>query len=100
MNSFEIVIEPKAFNDIQNGIDYYDEKVAGLGTSFLNTLQNSISSLKENPFFQKRYSDVRCLPVKRFPYMIHFTVDEIHNVVNIRAVLHTSLNPDEYWILE
>jgi hypothetical protein len=97
---FEIIIDPKANTEIQNAIDYYDEKVAGLGKKFLNQIQNSLATLEINPFFQKRYSEVRCLPVKGFPYMIHFTVDETTRIIKIRAVLHTSLNPDEYWILE
>ena len=47
---------------------------------FLNSVNNSFSVLKDNPLYQIRYDDVRCLPIKKFPYMAHFTVDEIQQI--------------------
>ncbi len=100
MKKFEVVLEPDAVLDIQDAIDYYDTKVSGLGAKFLNEIESCIQTLQKNPFFQIRYEMVRCLPVSRFPFMLHYTVDEQLQIVNIRAVIHTSLNPDEYWLLE
>jgi len=47
-----------------------------------------------HPFYQVRYKNVRCLPMKKYPYMIHLTVDEKERIVTIRAVIHTSQNTD------
>ena len=49
------------------------------------------------PFFGIRYDQVRCLKIKRFPYLIHYQVDEATNLVTVVGVLHTSLDPDKYW---
>jgi hypothetical protein len=39
---------------------------------------------------------VHCLPVKKFPYMVHFTIDEVQQVVTVRAVFHTALDPKKW----
>ncbi len=93
---YNINIEPQAFKDVQNAINYYDEQQFGLGEMFEASLNTHLVSLETNPFFQIRYDDVRCLPVKEYPYMIHFTINEPDQTVIIRAVFHTSLNPKKW----
>lgn len=94
--AFKIKVEPEALEDIQQGIDWYNEKQAGLGRKFLTEVKSCFKSLKINPFFQIRYDDVHCLPLKKYPYMLHFTVDEVDKLVVIRAVFNTHLNPDNW----
>ncbi len=93
---YQILIEPDALQDIQNAIDYYDEELAGLGKKFEQALNKLFISLERSPFYAIRYSEVHCLPLKKFPFMIHFTVDEINLQVVIRAVLHTALSPGKW----
>ncbi|MFP4096393.1 MAG: type II toxin-antitoxin system RelE/ParE family toxin [Cyclobacteriaceae bacterium] len=94
--AFKIKVEPEALDDIQQSIDWYNEKQAGLGRKFLAEVKSCFKSLKVNPFFQVRYDEVRCLPLKKFPFMIHFTVHEADKVVVIRAVFNTYLYPDKW----
>ena len=94
--TFNIVIEPVALLDIQQAIDYYDDQQIGLGKKFEAAVNKHLVALEKNPFFQIRYDDIRCLPVKKYPYMIHFTIDEANKMVNIRAVFDTSLNPNKW----
>ena len=93
---FTIVIEPDALTDIQQAIDFYDDQQIGLGAKFEAAINRHFSSLKDYPFFQVRYDDVHCLPVKKYPYMIHFTIDSRDQIISVRAVLHTSRNPDNW----
>jgi hypothetical protein len=90
---FVVVIDPLAIRDIQETINYYDEQSNGLGKRFESVLNSHFSTLKKNPLLRIRYDKVRCLTLKKFPFMVHFTVDENQKVVTIRAVFHTSLNP-------
>jgi hypothetical protein len=92
--AYRIKAEPEALDDIQQAIDWYNEQQSGLGRTFLAEVQTAISSLKVNPFFQVRYDNVRCLPLKKYPFMVHFTVHEPEKLVIIRAVFHTHLDPD------
>ena len=94
--AFTLVIDPRAILDVQKAIDYYDEQQAGLGEKFENALNKHLLILEKNPFFRIRYDDVRCLPVKKFPYMVHFTVNEDEQTVTIWAVFHTSLDPKKW----
>ena len=94
--AFTLVIDPRAILDVQNAIDYYDEQQAGLGERFEATLNKLLLTLEKNPLFRIRYDDVRCLPVNKFPYMVHFTVDEINSLVTVRAVFHSSRDPKNW----
>ena len=90
---FKIEIEPEAHQDIQEGIDWYNEQQAGLGRSFHAEVKTTFKKLKSNPFFQVRYDEVRCLPLKKFPYMLHFTISEQDKLVVVRAVFNTARDP-------
>jgi len=89
-------IEPRALEEIQQAIDYYDEQQPGLGLKFLTALEKEFSILIDKPKFQIRYATVRCLKIKRYPFMVHFSIE--NEIVRVHAVLHTSLNPKNYWI--
>lgn len=91
-----ILTETDAILDIQEIIDYYDEQQTGLGEKFESTLNKHLLILQKNPFFQIRYDDVRCIPLKKFPFMVHFTIHEADKLVIIRAVFHASRNPENW----
>lgn len=87
---FTIRIEPETGEDIQEGIDWYNEQQTGLGKEFHTAVKVHFNKLQTNPFYQIRYGNVRCLPLKKYPFMIHFTIDEESKVVVVHAVLNTS----------
>ena len=94
--AYTLIIDPIAIQDIQKAIDYYDEQQPGLGKRFEAALNKHLITLEKNPFFRIRYDNVHGLPLKKFPYMVHFTIDEDQQVVIVRAVFHTALNPKEW----
>jgi hypothetical protein len=96
MNPYKIKIETFAKQDIQDGIRWYNSKKIGLGKEFHQEVKDHFEILKGIKFFQIRYDEVRCLPLKRFPYMIHFSVFEEKKPIIIRAVFNTNRNP-EIW---
>ena len=98
MKKYNIRILPRGLNDIKNASQYYEEQKTGLGQKFNIEVKNAVEIIKVYPFFQFRYDDVRCLSLSRFPYMLHYSVNEKNNTVYIHAVIHTSLNPEENWI--
>ena len=93
---FKIKIELEAHLDIQKGIEWYSQHQKKLGEKFYLAVISRIDTLAVNPHFEIRYDQIRCLPIKKFPFMIHFTVDESKNLVVIRAVFHTSLDPENW----
>jgi toxin ParE1/3/4 len=95
---YPIKINKRALNDIQKALNHYDKIDTSIGDKFQKNLDKTIVAITSNPFFQIRYSDVRCLLFTKFPYMIHFQVNEKKNIVIIRAVTNTSKNPKTNWI--
>jgi len=94
--TFKIKTEPEAYDDIQDGIDWYNNQNPGLGRKFHSEVKAHIKKLKTNPFFQVRYDDVHCLPLKKFPHMIHFTINETDKIVTIKAVFGTKEDPQKW----
>jgi plasmid stabilization system protein ParE len=99
MISFKIRIEERALNDIQQGFDYYEEIQVGLGVQFNNAVFHAFDVLVRNPYYQVRYDKFRCLLVKRFPYMIHYEVNETNQVIDVFAVINTNLDPKANWLV-
>jgi toxin ParE1/3/4 len=93
---FTISIDQRALHDIQEAINYYDNLQVGLGRKFERALNKYFLALEKNPFFRVRYDQVRCLPIKKFPYMVYFTVVEDEKMVIIHAVFHTSLDMQKW----
>lgn len=52
--AFKIRIEPEAHEDIQEGIQWYNEQKPGLGKKFHTQVKSYFNKLKTNPFFQIR----------------------------------------------
>ncbi len=90
-----IVVEPRALADIQQAIDYYDEQQIGLGNKFATTLEKYFNTISKNPCYQIRYNNVRCLPLKKFPFMIHYCMEEKIRTVFVVSVFHTSKKHNE-----
>ena len=90
---YKIVVDPKAIIDIQSAMNYYEKQQSGLGEKFLKVINKHFQALENKPFYRIRYDNVRCLPLKKFPYMVHFTISEEKQLVIIRAIFHTSRNP-------
>lgn len=68
---------------------------SGLGVKFILEYENYLNTLKNIPYFQQRYQSIRILPLKKFPYSIHFSVDELQKIVNIHAIICDYQNPDD-----
>lgn len=93
---FEVVIEPRALLDIQDAIDYYESRQSDLGDYFYQVVNEHIETLTKSPFFQIRYKDYHGIPIKKFPFIIFYFIDEKLKTIYILSVFNTSLNPSKY----
>ncbi len=91
---FRVRVLPLAKADIQESIKWYNHRQEGLGRRFHGEVKQVLEHLASNPFFENRYEDVRCVTLRRFPFMVHFSVDQSRNEVIVHAVFHTSLNTE------
>jgi plasmid stabilization system protein ParE len=94
MKNYTIQINQDALQDIRDTVDWYNFKTLGLGDEFKRQAISKINSLKKNPsIYTIRYADVRCLLIKNYPFLVHFTIDETNSLVKVFAIFHTSRNP-------
>ncbi len=98
MGNYTIIADPRVKDDLKDAKEYLNSKRKEYGTKFLKEYEQTLRSLQQNPFFQVRYKDIHCLPLKEFNYMIHFKVDDTEKTVHIFAVLTTYVNPDKNWL--
>lgn len=65
---------------------------AELGSRFQKQVKQQINSLKTKAeYYSVRYSDVRCMIIKKFPFLVHYIIED--STVRIFAVIHASRNP-------
>ncbi len=95
--AYKLKIEPLVFIDIQETIDWYNQQQKGLGRRFHAALNKQFQLLKKHPHsFAIRYHQVHCIVVDRFPFMVHYRINEQDMDVIITAVISTDRDP-ELW---
>ena len=88
MKSFTVTFSPVAIAEIEDTIDYYEKHQTGLGKRFATQLQVTLNAVRRNPFFASvRYDDIRCAAIRKFPYLVHYHINEDELSVTIIAVL-------------
>ena len=99
MKSYQIVFEPEALEEIEIAFSYYDEIYGNLSQKFAVALNETLAQIKQNPFYQVRYNSIiRLLKIKKFPYTIHYTINELYDEIHILALIHTASDPDKSWL--
>ena len=94
MPEYKIRIHSDAIDDLQKATKWYEDQVDGLGSRFEKQVVKQINKLKTTAgIYTIRYYKVRCVVIEKFPFMIHFTIDDNHQYVDILALFHTSRNP-------
>lgn len=91
---FRIIILTRAKLEADEAAEFYQSKRKGLGKIFYKEFRNAVETLKINPFFEEKYSGIRVLPLQKFPYCIHFSVDEENKKVLIHALTCDYQNPE------
>jgi plasmid stabilization system protein ParE len=81
-----------AKDDIQQIVDYYEEKAPFVVDKFLEQLYIELEHIQQNPkLFQVKYKNTRVSYLKNFPFGIHYILDETK--IEILGVFHTERNP-------
>jgi len=91
---FYVEYNPDFFDDLVQSVDWYNNQSAGLGDKFFKSVEKQTSELSIYALcFSVRYSDIRCMQIEKFPYLVHYRVNEQTKTVRVEAMFHTSRNP-------
>ncbi len=84
-----------ALQDVKDAKIWYKEQQSGLDIQFAYSIKSTILFVKRNPFaFAVRYRNIRVAFPKKFPYGIHFYIDENNEQIVIVAIIHNKRNPN------
>jgi hypothetical protein len=91
---YTVEYNPDFFNDIVEAVDWYNEKQAGLGDRLFKIIKQQTAKLSTSALHcAVKYDDIRCLGVEKYPYLIHYRVNEQTRTVKVEALFHTSRDP-------
>ena len=95
--SYKIVVTPKAVQQIDDAIDYYKNKVSvKIARLFIEDYKITFKEILTTRYFKLFFEGFRGKPMKKFPFIIFYTVDETKKVIIIKALFHTAQHPDKY----
>lgn len=89
-----ISILPSAQEDLAAGFEFYEEKEAGLGAYFLESLFSDIDSLRLYAGIHRKVFGLQRMLSNRFPYAIYYVMEG--DLTEVKAVLDCRRNP--VWI--
>lgn len=99
MKKFKIVLYEDAITDFNKALEYYRNITPAVTKKFYNAVNSTFNDLKKNPFYQIRYDNFRLKPVKKFPYLLHFIVDENIKTVFVYGIRNSHQLPDTTYFL-
>ncbi len=87
--AYNIIIKPKAEEDWDNAVCFFNAKKYGLGFEVFAEIDDFLEILKANPLhYQKRFSEIRVIFTKKFHYGIFYTLEEttifVHAILNAK----------------
>ena len=90
----KIIFSSVAEKEIRESFQWYEIQTVGLGKKFIEVVDKTISFILFNPKgFPKKYAQYREVAITKFPYLIIYEFDEIHETIFIFHVFHTKRNP-------
>lgn len=91
---YKIITTTNARIDIQEAINWEDDRKIGLGEKFFGVLDKKLNDLSITPAMGSiRYLNVRITFTPTFDYNIHYTIDIDEQAVYILRVLHSARKP-------
>ena len=87
-----LVVLPEAEADLADAYTWYEERLPGLGSAFLLSVEAVIHSISRNPqLYSLVHKNVRRALVRRFPYAVFYIVEESH--IAVLAIFHAKRHP-------
>lgn len=85
----------RAENELLNSCDWYEEQKKGLARRFLKELDTRFKLITKNPklYQTQGNGNIRCAPLKKFPFLIIYWHDESLKTVFVVSIFHTSREP-------
>lgn len=96
--SYKTVLTKRAKEDIHRAAIHYQNIQPELGKAFIHETRLIGAFLRKHPFaFQERNNPpVRCVPLRKFPFMMHYLPLLEKKQVVVLALLHSHDDPEKW----
>lgn len=92
---FELLLSDESRLDIFEAFIWYEEQREGLGRDFELCLEAGLNKIQQDPLsFQTRYEMIRVHFIDRFPYGIHYLVE--NTSIKVFGIFHMHKNPSDW----
>jgi toxin ParE1/3/4 len=93
-----MVLAPAAQAELDAAVDWYEERVDGLGLKFMLLVDEALQEIQDSPGKFPRWEHdarFRKFVMQRFPYAIFYR--EVAQRIDVMAVAHGAREP-RYWL--
>lgn len=86
---YSINLTPTAIADIQDGLEFYNSRAANLGFRFADEVNAALQDIATMPnAYGYRYKNVRGKQVRKFPYLIFFTINDTNFFIEVLRIFN------------
>ncbi|WP_162056139.1 type II toxin-antitoxin system RelE/ParE family toxin [Pontibacter pamirensis] len=84
--------------EVRDAYAWYETQQPGLGDRFLDMVDHYLTLIGSNPHqYPGRYgNELHVAPMKTFPYLVVYWVDEGQETVFVTSIFHTSRKPKKF----
>ena len=95
--TYKIVVTPDTIQNIDDAVAYYKKETSKkVARDFIDDYKNTFKNILKVKYFQVYFQNFRGKPMKKFPYILFYTIDDELKIITIKGVFHTSQNPNKY----
>ncbi len=91
---YTLIVKAEAIQDMAEAFNWYENKRTGLGTEFLDEVDEYYARITQNPEHYQSHRNQRIAVMQRFPYKIIYEVEQEDCIV-VYAVYHEKRNPEK-----
>lgn len=92
MAAKQVILTNRAIDDIEKAKKWYTKQQDGLGNKYVDYIFKCIDEIKIHPLaFPNKYKYVREMYIKKYPYLIIYSVEE--NIIFVLRVFPCKTSP-------
>ena len=93
---YKIELLVQAEDEMSESYDYYEAEQTSLGDKFYREINHHLNLIESNPYHHpiRFIEELRALPLKKFPFLIIYWIDEVNQTVFVVSIFHTSRRPN------
>ena len=92
---YQLIVRPEAEAEMAESFNWYEDRLAGLGSDFLLCIDAIFNSISRSPQqYPIVYKNIRRAITRRFPYEVFYIENE--SKIIILAVFHAKRNPKSW----